>query len=104
MREIVKGIFPVLGFVLWLSGCQAMTGETAGQNIDDTTITSTVKSKLATEKVGTLTRVGVNTNLGVVQLTGIVNSAEEKARAEEVARSVSGVKRVVNNLQVKPEK
>jgi hyperosmotically inducible periplasmic protein len=103
MRAMVKGILAVM-FVLWLSGCQAMTGETAGQNIDDTTITSTVKGKLAAEKVGTFTRIGVNTNVGVVQLTGIVNSADEKAHAEEVARNVSGVKRVVNNLQVQPGK
>jgi hyperosmotically inducible periplasmic protein len=104
MRAMVKEILPVLGFVLWLNGCQAMTGETAGQNIDDTTITTTVKGKLAAEKVGTFTRVSVNTNLGVVQLTGVVNSSAEKTQAEEVARGVGGVKRVVNNLQVQPAK
>ena len=55
-----------------MAGCQAITGETAGQNIDDTTITTTVKAKLAADKGSSLTRVQVDTirclnacNLGV---------------------------------------
>ena len=38
-----------------------MTGSTAGQNVDDSTITASVKTKLATEKLSTLTRVEVDT-------------------------------------------
>jgi hyperosmotically inducible periplasmic protein len=72
-----------------------------GQNIDDTTITTTVKTKLAAEKGSTLTRVQVDTNRGVVQLTGVVDSAADRSKAEQVARGVGGVKSVVNNLQVK---
>jgi hyperosmotically inducible periplasmic protein len=88
--------------LVWLlNGCQAITGETMGQNIDDTTITTTVKTKLAAEKGSTLTRVQVDTNRGVVQLTGVVDSAADRSKAEQVARGVGGVKSVVNNLQVK---
>lgn len=96
----MKTILPVLALMLILNGCQAMTGETLGQNIDDTTITTTVKAKLAADKGSTLTRVQVDTNRGVVQLSGVVKSAAEKAKAEQVAREVGGVKSVVNNLQV----
>jgi len=39
---------------------------------------------------------------GVVKLKGTVSSAEKKAKAEEITRKVSGVKSVVNNLEVKP--
>ena len=49
-----------------MSGCQAMTGSTAGQNVDDSTITASVKTKLATEKLSTLTRVEADTVRGVV--------------------------------------
>jgi len=91
----------VLSLVWLLSGCQAITGETMGQNIDDTTITTSVKTKLAAEKGITLTRVQVDTNRGVVQLTGVVDSAADRSKAEQVARGVGGVKSVVNNLQVK---
>jgi hyperosmotically inducible protein len=88
----------VLLFALW--GCQAMTGRTAGQNIDDSNITAAVKAQLAQDKLSTLTRIEVDTNDGVVALNGTVESAEQRARAEQLARKVGGVKRVVNNLQV----
>jgi len=101
MRKIAQSLLPVIGLVWLLSGCQALTGETMGQNIDDTTITTTVKTKLAAEKGITLTRVQVDTNRGVVQLTGVVDSAADRSKAEQVARGVGGVKSVVNNLQVK---
>jgi hyperosmotically inducible periplasmic protein len=85
---------------IFMTGCQAMTGETAGQNIDDSTLTTSVKSSLAGERLNTLTRVGVETNNGVVYLTGEVETAAEKSRAGTVASQVKGVKQVVNNLQV----
>jgi osmotically-inducible protein OsmY len=47
-----------------------------------------------------LTRIDVDTNGGVVALNGTVESADQRARAEEIARRVSGVKSVINNLQV----
>jgi hyperosmotically inducible protein len=90
----------LLMFLGVMAGCQALTGETAGENVDDTTITTTVKAKLAADKGSSLTRVSVETNRGVVQLSGVVQSAADKSRAAEVARSVSGVRNVVNNLQV----
>jgi hyperosmotically inducible protein len=96
----LQKLLALMIFVVMLSGCQAITGETLGQNIDDTTITTTVKGKLAAEKGSSLTRVGVDTNRGVVTLTGVVSSAADRAAAERVARSVGGVKNVVNSLQV----
>jgi hyperosmotically inducible protein len=84
----------------FMTGCQAMTGETAGQNIDDGTLTTYVKTQLAGERLNTLSRVGVETNNGIVYLTGEVETATEKSRAGTVASQVKGVKQVVNNLQV----
>lgn len=78
-----------------------MTGDTAGELIDDTVITTNVKAKLAAEKGATLTRVEVDTNRGVVQLSGTVSSSSDHAMAERVAHTVSGVKSVRNNLQVR---
>ena len=91
----------VLSMVLTagVSGCQAITGETLGEHIDDTTITTTVKTKLAAEKGASLTRIQVDTDRGVVQLSGVVETAADKAKAEQIARGVGGVKSVRNNLQ-----
>jgi osmotically-inducible protein OsmY len=71
-----------------------------GQNIDDTTITTQVKAKLAGDKASSVTRVQVDTNRGVVQLSGTVESSADRSRAEQLARGVDGVRSVVNNLQV----
>ena len=84
-----------------ISGCTSLTGETLGQNIDDTNITAAVKTKLATgDKASTLTRVDVDTVRGVVSLNGVVATDQERVRAEQLASQVGGVKRVINNLQV----
>ena len=99
MRKIWMSILPVLALALVLNGCQAISGETLGQNVDDTTITTTVKTKLAAEKGSSLTRVSVDTNRGVVHLTGVVTSPADKTKAEQVARSVGGVKNVVNTCR-----
>ena len=100
MLRLFQSIFSVLAVVFILAGCQALTGETVGQNIDDANLTTAVKTQLARDKVSTLTRIDVDTTRGVVSLNGVVESAEQKARAEQIARGVSGVKNVVNNLQV----
>jgi hyperosmotically inducible periplasmic protein len=94
------GMLAVLWLTVTLFGCQAITGETLGQNIDDTNITTAVKSKLAVDTASSLARVGVETTRGTVQLTGVVDSAATREKAAAVARSVDGVKNVVNNIQV----
>jgi hyperosmotically inducible periplasmic protein len=86
--------------VMLLAGCQAMTGETAGQNIDDSTITASVKTQLTKDKASNFTKIDVDTVRGVVSLNGVVDSAQTKTRAEQVARSVGGVRNVINNLQI----
>jgi osmotically-inducible protein OsmY len=86
--------------VLATTACQSMTGKSAGANIDDTTITATVKAKLVADKAANLTRVDVDTNNGTVYLNGTVDSAQQKVKAEQLAWQAKGVKSVVNNLQV----
>ena len=100
MRRSLLAILSAVTLAWVLSGCQALTGETLGQNIDDTTITTQVKAKLAGDKASSVTRVQVDTNRGVVQLSGTVESSADRSRAEQLARGVDGVKSVVNNLQV----
>lgn len=83
-----------------LLACQAVTGRTVGQNIDDSNLTAAVKTQLARDKISTLTRIDVDSNGGVVSLNGTVESAEQRTRAEQITRGVSGVRRVINNLQI----
>lgn len=83
------------------AGCRGMTGRGAGQTIDDASVTASVKSRLVADRAVNLTRVDVDTNDGTVYLKGTVESAEQKTRAEQLAWQATGVKNVVNNLQVK---
>jgi BON domain len=68
----------------------------------DARIESEVKARLVEEKSANLTRLGVVSRQAVVHLTGTVASEEQKALAERVAKSVGGVRRVVNALDVRP--
>jgi hyperosmotically inducible protein len=100
MMRNLRSILAFLVLLGFFAGCQAMTGRTAGENIDDTSLTTSVKTSLARDKAATLTRIDVDTVKGVVTLNGVVPTAADKARAVEVARGVNGVQKVVDNLQV----
>jgi len=98
MVRAIKRLAVTLAVLFFMTGCQAMTGQTAGEIVDDSYITSSVKTQLATDKLVSLTRVEVETNNGVVYLTGQVQTDEQRSHAGSVASQVKGVKRVVNNL------
>lgn len=98
LKPILLGVS--LSLILSVNGCTSLTGQSAGKNVDDTTISASVKSKLVADRAANLTRVDVDTTNRVVALNGVVESAEQKRRAEELARQVDGVRRVDNNLQV----
>ena len=93
----------VLAALLVMSGCTSMTGQTAGQLVDDSTITASVKAKLVGDKAANLTRIEVDTTNQVVTLNGVVESADQRTKAEQLARQVNGVKSVKNNLQVQKQ-
>jgi len=77
-----------------------MTGKTAGQSIDDATVTASVQAKLTKDKLSNFSRINVDTDRNVVSLNGVVQTVEDKSRAEDLARQVTGVSNVNNNLQI----
>lgn len=101
MHSIIRLFSIGLLSLVLVSGCTAITGKTAGTNVDDATITASVKTNLAAERgMQTLTTIDVDTNKGVVSLNGVVESAAAKQRAVDIASQTTGVAKVVNNLQV----
>ena len=100
MMRAFKMLTVTLALLFFMTGCQALTGQTAGESMDDSMITSSVKTQLASDKLVTLTRVEVETNNGIVYLTGQVQTAEQRSHIGSIASQVKGVKKVVNNLQV----
>jgi osmotically-inducible protein OsmY len=100
MRHLLRSVLVLTLLVAVTAGCTAMTGKSAGTNVDDAKITTMVKEKLAVEKISTLTKIDVDTNKGTVYLTGNVANEDLKAKATQIARQVDGVHEVVNNLKV----
>ena len=76
------------------------TTRSAGVTVSDLWITSATKMKLAADSRTPATEINVDTYDGVVTLFGMVPSQESKAAATQLARSVSGVKRVENKIEV----
>lgn len=87
---------------LVLSGCQTSPQQrSAGQSIDDATITAKVKSQLLSDPDVSGLNVNVTTFKGQVQLSGYVESSNQRSKAEQIAKNVDGVKAVSNDLIVK---
>jgi hyperosmotically inducible protein len=76
---------------------------TAGSKLDDTVMTGKVKAALMDDKDVKSGQINVETKGGVVSLSGFVTGDKIKRRAVEVAKSVGGVKSVVDAMYVKPE-
>ena len=68
--------------------------------LDDTRITTEVKTDLAAAKDLRSGQIHVTTTAGVVTLRGRVHNSAVVRRAEAIARNASGVRGVTNDLRV----
>src|SRR5438477_1448558 len=76
--------------------------ETAGQYVDDATVTAKVKTAIASDVgVKAASSVNVETYRGVVQLSGFADSEDQASKAVTAAKKVSGVRSVKNDIRVK---
>lgn len=85
------------------TGCAVTRGqETVGAYVDDTTITTQVKSRFVENKDVDASSIRVETLNGTVMLSGFAKDSTEKQTAESIARKVNGVKSVKNEIAVRP--
>lgn len=99
-RNHFRRIASVLLVTGALSACSVTSGRESGsQYVDDATITTKVKTQLASD-VGLTpaNQIHVETSKRVVQLSGFVDSAAHKAEAESIARGIEGVEGVQNSI------
>jgi osmotically-inducible protein OsmY len=83
-------------------GCASTrTHEGTGEYVDDSVITTKVKTAIFTEPGLKVSEVKVATFKGVVQLSGFVSSRADIKDAVRVASAVNGVKSVTNDMQLK---
>ena len=99
---IVIRFLVVLMMIVAFAACAStQKQESTGEYVDDSVITSKIKTKLASDDFLKSFQIGVQSRKGIVQLSGFVNSQNAVDRAGQIARSVEGVKSVQNSLIVK---
>ena len=74
---------------------------TIGTEIDDTAVTTKVKTSLLTDDHVKGLDIKVETRKGVVQLSGYVDSQEQIDKAIAITKGIKGVKSVDNKMMVK---
>jgi len=100
--SIVIHCLVVLMLIAASASCiSAATQESAGEYIDDSVITTKVKSLLAEDDFLESFQISVETYKGAVQLSGFVDSQKAVDKAVQIVKSVKGVKSVKNDLIVK---
>jgi hyperosmotically inducible protein len=77
------------------------SGRSTGVVVDDSVITTKVKSALIADDDVKAFDISVKTREGNVMLSGFVDDASQAQRAVEIARNVGGVKDVSNQITVK---
>lgn len=92
-----------LSFMLPIfAGCAGtQKSESTGEYVDDSVITTKVKSELLAEPKLKSTEIKVETHKGVVQLSGFVTSQADIDKAIEIAKKVKGVTAVKNDMRLK---
>jgi osmotically-inducible protein OsmY len=84
-----------------LACASTRTHESPGEYIDNSVITTKVKSAIVGDPALKTMQISVKTYKDTVQLSGFVDSAENRRHAGEVAAGVPGVADVKNDLIVK---
>ena len=92
----------VLMMIAAFVACASTTKqESTGEYVDDSVITTKIKSLLAEDEFLKSFQISVETRKGIVELSGFVDTQKSKDKAGQIARGVGGVKSVQNALIVK---
>ena len=87
---------------LLVSACAATPKqESTGEYVDDSWITTKVKSAILAEPSLKVAQITVETYKGVVQLAGFVDSSAAGSKAADLAREVKGVSSVKNDTRTR---
>jgi osmotically-inducible protein OsmY len=78
----------------------AMPDATAGDKIDDASITAQVKSSLLSHRSTSSLRTTVSTTDGVVTVGGVARNDAEKSLVTKLATDINGVTSVVNKITI----
>jgi len=97
----IRVLVVVMMIGAFVAGTSIPVLSSAGDVVDDSVITTKIKSQLAADEFLKSFQISVETRKGVVELSGFVDSQKAKDKAGQIARGVEGVKSVKNALIVK---
>jgi osmotically-inducible protein OsmY len=94
----------------FLAGCGTLAGSpdrgdsaphrTVGEAVDDATIVTELKAKLAADSELSALKINVDSTQGFVRLRGEVKTFALRQKADAMARAIKGVKSVDNQLLI----
>jgi osmotically-inducible protein OsmY len=89
-------------FIITLAFVINTIAAVAQQKVSDDTIYDQVRRKLANDPDVKGAALEVEVKDGVVTLKGVLEKEKYKEKAEHIAAHVKGVKKVINQIEVKP--
>jgi len=102
MKNAFSGTWVLAGaLILGLAGCASSgTGQKTGEYVDDSWITTKVKSEMIADTEVKANNINVETSKGVVTLTGTAATSQESDKAAQIARGIKGVTGVENDIRI----
>lgn len=100
MHRNIRSIFVLFIMILAVAACSSLNQVTP-QVLDDEAIEAEVRANIAEELPNQTFDIGVSVDDRVVTLTGTVNSTSQRQTIIDAAADVEGVRRIINNIQVR---
>ena len=102
-KLVFMTVLMVFGLALF-SGCASMTGRTAGEHIDDMTITTEVNEIIVKDADAKYLKIDVSSLDGNVTLSGFIHDRAAEDRIVAKTRQLKGVKSVKSLLKIEEKK
>ena len=101
LGKLLSAVFLAVTLVSFMGCASSSKQESTGQYMDDSVITTKVKTAIFNEPDLKSLEINVETFKGVVQLSGFVNAQADINTAVGLARGVKGVQSVKNDMRLK---
>jgi osmotically-inducible protein OsmY len=98
-KVVLLTVLMVFGLALF-AGCASMTGRTAGEYIDDASITTEANAIIVKDPDAKYLKIDVSSTDGNVVLTGFIRDKKAEERIVAKIRQIKGVKSVKSDLKV----
>lgn len=104
MKKVWFLMIAMLLGITMLSGCVSLTGRTAGEIIDDSSITTAINAEIVKDPELRYLKINVDSTRGNVVLSGFVPNKRAEKRLIELSKGIRGVRSVKSNLKVEEKK